>query len=203
MSEVEFTLGHRVRELRKERGLSQRELAERAGLSPNAISLIEREEISPSVATLQRLAGAFGVKMGYFFETEPEALVLHVRPGERAVIRGEGLSIESLAARLPGQQMEPYLITLAPRADIGVGHVAHEGHEFVFCLAGQLCYEIDGKDYRLGSGDFLLFEAGQPHRWDNPGEVEAQLLLVLVSPGDVDEPARRHFPAYPSLTHLA
>ena len=69
MPDVNLSLGARLRGLRKERALSQRELADLAELSPNAISLIERDEISPSVATLQRLAAALGVKMSYFFES--------------------------------------------------------------------------------------------------------------------------------------
>ena len=59
------TLGNRLKRIRSERGFSQRELAERAGISANAISLIERNENSPSVATLQSLATALGVKISY------------------------------------------------------------------------------------------------------------------------------------------
>ena len=202
MPDTGFSLGARLRGLRKERELSQRGLAELAGLSPNAISLIEREEISPSVATLQRLAGALGVKMSYFFETETLVRVLCVRSGERPVIRGAGLTIEGLGARLADQQMEPFLITLAPRADMGTGQVVHAGHEFVCCLAGQVQYEIDGALYLLEPGDFLLFEADLPHCWGNPGDEVARLLLVLQAPDGVQEPARRHFSDYPSVTHL-
>lgn len=202
MPDTGFSLGTRLRGLRKERELSQRGLAELAGLSPNAISLIEREEISPSVATLQRLAGALGVKMSYFFETETLVRVLCVRSGERPVIRGAGLTIEGLGARLADQQMEPFLITLASHADMGTGQVVHAGHEFVCCLAGQVQYEIDGALYLLEPGDFLLFEADLPHCWGNPGDEVARLLLVLQAPDGVQEPARRHFSDYPSVTHL-
>ena len=179
MPDVNLSLGARLRGLRKERALSQRELADLADLSPNAISLIERDEISPSVATLQRLAAALGVKMSYFFESATVARVLHFRPNQRPVIRGAGLTIEGLGARLDGQQMEPFFITLAPHADMGTGQVVHTGHEFVCCLAGRVRYEIDGTAYLLEPGDFLLFEANLPHRWGNPGDEDARLLLVL------------------------
>ena len=202
MPDSDCSVGSRLRDLRKERQLSQRELAELAGLSPNAISLIERDDQSPSVATLQRLAAALGVKMSYFFESETRARVLHFRPNQRPAIRGAGLTIEGLGARLEGQQMEPFFITLTPHADMGTGRVVHEGHEFVACLAGCLCYEIDGIDYLLEPGDFLLFEADLPHRWGNPGNEETRLVLVLQKPDGVGEPARRHFSEYPSVVHL-
>jgi len=203
MPDIDLSLGTRLRGLRKERALSQREIADLADLSPNAISLIERDEISPSVATLQRLAGALGVKMSYFFESSTVARILHFRPNQRPVIRGEGLTIEGLGARLDGQQMEPFFITLASHADMGTGQVVHAGHEFVCCLAGRVQYEIDGAVYVLEAGDFLLFEADLPHRWGNSGDEAARLLLVLQAPNGVQEPARRHFSDYPSVTHLA
>jgi transcriptional regulator with XRE-family HTH domain len=202
MADTVFSLGARLRDLRRERALSQRELAELAGLSPNAISLIERDDQSPSVATLQRLARALSVKMSYFFETETVAHVLHFRANQQPVIKSRGLTIEGLGARLEGQQMEPFFITLAPHADMGAGHVAHQGHEFVCCLAGQLCYEVDGVSYTLQPGDFVLFEADLPHRGGNPGDEEARLLLVLQAPDDTTEPTRRHFSEFPSVAHL-
>ena len=202
MPDIDLSLGTRLRGLRKERALSQRELADLADLSPNAISLIERDEISPSVATLQRLAAALGVKMSYFFESATVAHILHFRPNQRPVIRGAGLTIEGLGARLDGQQIEPFFITLASHADMGTGQVVHTGHEFVCCLAGRVRYEIDGTAYVLEPSDFLLFEANLPHRWGNPSDEDAHLLLVLQAPDDVQEPARRHFFDHPSVTYL-
>lgn len=196
------TLGSRLRRLRQERAFSQRVLAERADLSPNAISLIERDEISPSVATLQRLAGALGVKMSYFFDDEMQTRVLHVRAGQRPVIHNAGLTIEGLGAHLPDQQMEPFLIALTPHAEMGVGQVGHAGHEFVCCLAGCVQYEIDGVSYRLKTGDILLFEANLPHRWGNPDDEEARLLLVLQAATGAQEPARQHFADCPSVTYM-
>jgi len=75
--------------------------------------------------------------------------------------------------------MKLFFITLEPHADMGAGQVVHAGHEFVCCLAGRVWYEIDGAAHLLDPGDFLLFEANLPHRWGNPGDEEARLLLVL------------------------
>lgn len=197
-----ISLGTRLRALRNERGLSQRELAQLADISANAISLIERDENSPSVATLQRLATALHVKVSYFFEEENNHQVLVARAAQRPILESRGVYIETLGSELRRQEIEPFLITLQPHAESGERQVVHTGHELVYCLSGQVEYLIDGQIYTLQAGDFLLFEAHLPHIWRNTTEEQAQFLLVLQSPGETAEPVERHFPHYPSLPHL-
>jgi transcriptional regulator with XRE-family HTH domain len=57
----------RLRTLRREAGLTQRALAEAAGLSPNYVARLERGELAPSLDTAARLAGALGVEVPDFF----------------------------------------------------------------------------------------------------------------------------------------
>lgn len=196
------SLGSKLRTLRKERDLTQRELASQAGISANAVSLIERDEISPSVATLQRLATALNVKMSYFFDEDGQTDVMHIRASERPFIESKGVTIESIGQRLRGQELEPFFISLAPNSESGRRHVIHSGHEFVYCVRGRVEYEIDGQIYLLNEGDFLLFEAQLPHHWRNPTGEKAELLLILQTPNESDESVRRHFSSYPSLTHI-
>ena len=74
-------VGQRLRALRQERNLLQRELAEAAGLSLNAVSLIERDQTSPTVATLERLAQALDVPVvALFSEPAPVTTVILTRP---------------------------------------------------------------------------------------------------------------------------
>jgi transcriptional regulator with XRE-family HTH domain len=54
-------LGRRIREIRKERAMSQGELAEKAGISLITISRIERGERDPHVRTLAQIARGLGV----------------------------------------------------------------------------------------------------------------------------------------------
>lgn len=54
-------LARNLRRLRAERGLSQEELAHRAGLNRNYVGMIEREENAATVDTMEQLAAALGV----------------------------------------------------------------------------------------------------------------------------------------------
>lgn len=201
--EKEFSLGDKLRQLRSERNISQRDLARLAGLSPNSISLIERDETSPSVSTLQSLAAALKIRMSYFFEEEIPSSVLHIKSGSRPKIESEGVIIEGMGQTLPFQELEPFLMTLEPKAGSGgERQVVHSGHEFVYCLQGKIEYVIDGKIYFMEVGDILIFEATLPHLWRNPYDSEAKFILVLQTPNASREPVQRHFSSHPSVTHI-
>lgn len=196
------SLGSRLKKIRSERGLSQRELADRAGISANAISLIERNENSPSVATLQSLATALGVKISFFFEEERPGEVLLAPEGRRPELTSDGVRIESVGGKLQNQEIEPFLVRLEPGSGSGRQLVIHSGHELVYCLEGEIEYHIDGEQYQICSGDILLFQAYLPHSWTNSGSQPAKFLLVLQTPGQTEETIQRHFSSYPSLPHI-
>jgi transcriptional regulator with XRE-family HTH domain len=201
--EKSFSLGEKLRQLRSERNISQRKLAQIANLSPNSISLIERDETSPSVATLQSLATALNIRMSYFFEEESPTSVLHIKSGTRPKIESEGVTIEGMGKTLAYQELEPFSITLEPLAGSGgERQVVHTGHEFVYCLQGKIEYVIDGKTYIMERGDILIFEATLPHLWRNPFENEAKFILVLQTPNASREPVQRHFSNHPSVKHI-
>ena len=201
--EQSFSLGEKLRQLRSERNISQRDLARLAGLSPNSISLIERDETSPSVATLQSLATALNIRMSYFFERESPTSVMLFKAGTRPKIMSDGVQIEGIGKNLPSQELEPFTITLEPHAGSGgERQVVHSGHEFVYCLLGKVEYVVDGAVYLIEEGDILIFEATLPHLWRNPFEAEAKFILVLQTPNASREPVQRHFSSHPSITHI-
>jgi transcriptional regulator with XRE-family HTH domain len=198
-----FSLGEKLRQLRSERNISQRDLARMANLSPNSISLIERDETSPSVATLQSLAAALNIRMSYFFEEETPTSVLLLKAGSRPKIENHGVLIEGMGKTLPSQELEPFTVTLAPQAGSGgERQVVHSGHEFVYCLQGKIEYVIDGQIYQMEAEDILIFEANLPHLWRNPFDEEAKIILILQTPNSSREPVQKHFSNTPSVNHI-
>jgi quercetin dioxygenase-like cupin family protein len=185
-------VGMQVQALRERLGLSMRGLAELSELSPNTISLIERGATSPNVSTLHQLATALRVPITAFFEEPGEVVqVIHSRPGERSFSGSANVVLESLGSGLEGQRLEPFLVTLEPGADSGPGLMMHDGHELVYCLEGAVEYRIEGQSYPLTKGESLIFEAGLPHCWRNPGSEPSVFLLVFQSdvPG---QPVEQH-----------
>lgn len=187
-------VGQRLRELRLERSLSIRALAEKSRLNVNTLSMIENGKTSPSVATLQLLAFALETPITSFFETgEEKNKISHQKSGQRPKVAFAHGTLEDLGAGMLSRGAEPFLVTLEPQAESGPDPIIHTGREFVFCLEGRLVYTIEDQQYLLEPGDSLLFEAHLPHRWQNLGAVPSRSLLVLCPSDEKDRPTERHF----------
>jgi len=63
-------LGDRIRQLRKERNLSQERLAERADLNAKYLGAVERGERNPSFESLFKIAGALGISLAFLLQFE-------------------------------------------------------------------------------------------------------------------------------------
>lgn len=193
---VQVDVGRHLRELRAERSLSIRSLAEQSGLNVNTLSLIENSKTSPSVSTLQQLASALNVPITAFFETDTsKSNISYQKAGQRPRAAFAYGTLEDLGAGLTLQGGQPFLVTLEPKAGSGPTPIVHTGHEFVYCLEGHLAYTIEEQVYRLDPGDSLLFKAYLPHCWQNIGETASQSLLVMCPADESDRPTERHFKA--------
>lgn len=186
-------VGSRLKELRQMRDISIRALARLSGLSANALSMIERGRSSPSVSTLYKLAESLEVPITAFFREIPERQeVVFRKSTERnrvPFMRGlwEGLGGEYFVG-----YVEPFMLTLESGASSGPFGMIHTGHEFVFCLRGQLEYQVENQRFQLEPGDSLLFAAQLNHRWRNVGKTVTNAVIVLAGFEQGEHPSEFH-----------
>ncbi len=191
----EINVGQRLREIRLQRGLSIRALAEQSGLNVNTLSLIENGKTSPSVSTLQLVAAALQTPITDFFEAQaPKKTIVFQKSQERQAAAFAYGTLANMATSFASGGLGPFIVTLKPKADSGNKPIVHTGLELVFCLDGQIGYEVDGQNFTLDPGDSLLFEAHLPHRWRNEGSTSSRSLLLICSADERDRPDERHFP---------
>jgi transcriptional regulator with XRE-family HTH domain len=181
---TEPEVGARLRALREQHRLSLRALAEKCGLSSNAISLIERGENSPSVSTLHRLASAFNIPITDFFQDETKQTIVLIKRDIGPRSQRNGAVMESLGIGLFNQQLEPFRMTIEPGAGNASDPISHAGEEFIHCLEGLVEYSIGDRTFQLEPGDSLLFDATQPHTCRNPFQTPAAILLVFQASQD-------------------
>jgi transcriptional regulator with XRE-family HTH domain len=191
---VSVNVAARLRELREARSISMRTLATRSGLSANALSMIERGKTSPSVSTLYKLADALGISITAFFESETDKKqVIYLRQDERSRMAFTRGVFEALGGEQFIGRVEPFMLTLENGASSGPHDIVHSGHEFVFCLRGQLDYSVEKETYRLGPGDSLLFASKLRHRWKNPSNTVTNALIIISGFEEGEQPHAMHW----------
>lgn len=175
-------LGERIRNIRKSRGLSIRELAAQASISVNMLSLIENGKTSPSVHTLQRIARALQVVMATFFQpVKDEKDIVYTKADSRPRAMMKVALVEYLSKDLAGSIVDALVVSMHPKMNSGKVPIVHAGYEFVYCLKGKILYTIEEEHFLLEPGDSIAFEATHEHQWQNLDSEESQFLLVVIN----------------------
>lgn len=181
------SIGRKVRELRTQRGLSVRTLAARAGFSPSFISQMESDAVSPSIASLEKVAEELGVSLGQFFSSIEEAPREVVRKGERPEHESgwSRSTIALLADGAPGRKLSAVEISVEPGGTSGKRAAFGAQEAVVLVLSGELTVWLRGRETRLGEGDTVYVSEGVEFSWENTGSELATLVLVA-TPGRSD-----------------
>jgi transcriptional regulator with XRE-family HTH domain len=183
--QVEARLAGRLAQLREERGWSLEELAQRTGVSRSTLSRLERTEISPTAALLNRLCAAYGRTMSQLLaEVEPEPPQL-VRAGRQMVWRDEssGFTRRSVSPPHPGLRGELVEGVLRPGADISYDEPPVPGLEqHIWVLEGVLEVTAGGGVHEIRAGDCLRFRLWDRSRFRCPGPDPVRYALMIVLP---------------------
>jgi transcriptional regulator with XRE-family HTH domain len=184
--EIERTvseIGAKVAKARAERGWSLAQLAERAGVSPAAVHKIEKSGMTPTIATLMKVAAALGKGVSYFVEDGDAARpVTLIRRNERSVLytSKKGLVLENISGRYGPFWVAGAEAQAEPHASSGPTPMSHPGEELVYMLDGQMTFTIDGETYALEAGDSIHFRTGRPHSWENPSRRPARAIWLAI-----------------------
>jgi transcriptional regulator with XRE-family HTH domain len=186
---LERLVGAQVRALRTALGMKLSDLAAAAGLSQGMLSKVENGQSSPSLTTLQALAGALNMPLSSFFtKFDQKSDATHVKAGQGLTIERRGSSkghrYQLLGHGLRAEVgVEPYLITLDEGSD-AYPIFQHEGVEFLYMLQGDVTYMHGDRTYRMEPGDSLFFDAAIPHGPLKLIRLPAIYLSVIVTPHD-------------------
>jgi len=177
-------LGARIRTMRKERGIKLNELADKSGLSSAFLSRLERGQVSSSVANLIQIAKALGVSVAELFHdssvaSRSEAAVHKVQDMLPDLSVGStGYKWRLLAGGMPDDDLEIFYLVF-PRKDRMGTLVSHQGQEYCYVLSGKVRFIVGAKSFELGPGEGILTNSEIPHRAENIGRSEAQVLMVV------------------------
>ena len=177
-------LGLTIRRLRENRQLSLKEVAARSGLTQSFLSQVERNLTSPSVASLRKVAQAFGVPLTALFQgpTTPEDHVVR-RKDRRQLIHPRRQWRDYLLTPSLTGKLQVILSVIEPGGGSGDEAYAHDSdEECVVILRGRLEFWVGSDWYLLEEGDSIVFESRIPHRNSNPGPDQAEVLWITTPP---------------------
>jgi transcriptional regulator with XRE-family HTH domain len=176
-------LGAQLREHRTGR-FTVEELAERAGVSAGLISQIERGIGNPSFATLLRLANSLDVPLASMFaDPDPGHAHMVVRRADRRRIEipSQGIIMELI---VPDADHKLGVVSMTIPAHFDGASVphSHEGEECVLITEGELVATVAGRDFVLGVGDSLTYDASLEHWWSNVTDSAAVMMAMSTPP---------------------
>jgi transcriptional regulator with XRE-family HTH domain len=178
-------LGTRIRGLRKRRGMTLAALAELSELTAGYISQLERNLAYPSIPALFNIARSLGVTIQWFFASEantaPEDNGYVVRKNSRMSVHYEDGIVDQLLTPQPNRQLE-MLHSRFPPGTYSQQSYSHEGEEAGYLLSGTFELWVGERYFQLSEGDSFSFSSQEPHRYGNPGDVDAVVVWVITPP---------------------
>ncbi|MGW2090409.1 helix-turn-helix domain-containing protein [Streptomyces sp. NPDC001880] len=164
-------VGPRLRELRRRRGMTLAELAERTEINESTLSRLEGGSRKPTLELLLPLAEIYAVPLdqlvGAPHTGDPR---IHLRPVAR-----NGMTYVPLSE--PGG-VQAHKLLIAPRPGTEPELKTHEGFEWLYVLAGRLRLLLGDQSLVLKPGEAAEFDTHVPH-WLGPDDDRVVELLVL------------------------
>jgi transcriptional regulator with XRE-family HTH domain len=180
---MNIDVGAHLKAVRQMYGLSQRELAKRAGVTNGLISLIEQNRVSPSVSSLKKVLDGIPMALADFFTMDlgGKPQVFFPRD-ELPNIGTASVELRLVGGRLAQRSMSILHERYAANADTGEEMLTHAGEEGGIVLKGRIELTVGGESRVLGAGDAYYFKSSVPHRFRNLGREECEIVSASSPP---------------------
>lgn len=185
MVKIRLNMGIKIKKLRKSKGLSLLEVSKKVGLSPSLLSQIEHDKVTPSIATLFKIANLLGKKTSFFLDNNEEEKKVEspvVRKQQRTILHSKNSKIhyELLNPRLRDARVEFLEVILEKGCETGL--YTHEGEEYGVVLTGKLEVILKENHYILMRGDSIAFDSSEPHGFKNLSKGVTRVIWAVSPP---------------------
>jgi transcriptional regulator with XRE-family HTH domain len=167
----------RLRRIRKRRGLTITEVAERTGISKSTLSRLETGQRRPTLELLLHLAQVYDVPLDELVGS-PELGDPRTHLRARQV---KGRIVLPLTENPHGMQAWKIVI---PAAQSEPAPRVHDGYEWLYVLSGRMRLIIGDSDQVLEAGELAEFATSEPHWFGSTGEGPAEVLSLFARPGE-------------------
>ncbi|MFV0339218.1 MAG: helix-turn-helix domain-containing protein [Parachlamydiaceae bacterium] len=186
---IDTLISTKLKTLRKRQNLTLDALAERSGISRSMISLIEREQSSPTATVLNKLADALGTSLPELLSDNSEKTISETQCVSSIEDQKTWQDPESgyirrqLTPRNATSTVELTEIIFPPQKSVTFENMLRniEIHQQVWVISGEIEISDDDSTWCLKEGDCLAFQQKEHTTFFNPNNTEARYLIALTS----------------------
>ena len=177
----------KIREYRKQKAMTLRELASLCGMSISYLSQIERGEIDPSLSSLRKIAAVFQLPLYMLLDDLEIIGSLTLRNNQQIIRYSEDKSVSyRFLTPLPSPEYAPQSLliafTVAPHSQDVEEPIQHYSEELIYVQEGILTVQIGDTEITLFPGDSTVIQKNLPHICKNPGDKEARGITSISPP---------------------
>lgn len=173
-------IGHKIKQLRVQNGLTLEELASRSELTKGFLSQLERNLTSPSISTLEDILEALGSSLSDFFMEEKNEQVVFQKK-DFFVDEREECTINWIVPNTQKNEMEPILLEI-PEGGKSFNVNPHGGEEFGYVVDGSVILVIGDKKYSVKKGETFYMTGKDFHYILNEKKTTAKVIWVSTPP---------------------
>ncbi|MEI2663579.1 helix-turn-helix domain-containing protein [Rossellomorea sp. LJF3] len=180
MENFPIQIGDNIRKIRRERGFSLEQMAERTGVSKAMIGQIERGDSNPTVAILWKIANGLKVSFSSLIEKPSNQVSIIHYEDVQPVLEDDGnYIVYPIFPFDPLKKWESYRVEMKPDCTY-----RNEGHtkgveEYITVLSGEISLKIAEEKYALTAGSSIRFAADSGHEYSNESNQEAVCQMVI------------------------
>lgn len=176
--EPSLDIGNKIKDLRMKQGISQKELANRVGLTPSFVSQLENNQITPSLSSFLQICNALGVSLSDTLEEKTEKAPWLIR--KETIFShpsSKEIGMKSFHIVQNGNMSGTFLV-IEPYAKVKGQIIPSEGKRFLYVLKGDISITINGKGETLRTGDSLYLDKEVTSLLKNEGGDNAEILFI-------------------------
>jgi len=176
--EPSLDIGNKIKDLRMKQGMSQKELANKIGLTPSFVSQLENNQIIPSLSSFLQICNTLGVNLSDTLEKKSDEepwLIRKEKIFSHPSYKEAGMKSFHI---IQNGNMSVSFLAIEPYAKVKGKIIPSEGKRFLYVLKGDILITINGKGEKLRTGDSLYLDKEVTSLLKNEGGDNAEILLI-------------------------
>ncbi len=180
--EPSFDIGSKIKNARTKLGMSQKDLADKIGLTSSFISQLENNQISPSLNSFFQIGDVLGLSPSSLLQSDKIAkdvkwLIKRDTVRKNLYEKEIGYSIFNI---ISGDRASAYMAVLEPSAELYKHFLTYKKEELIHVIKGSVSVKVENIEKELKAGDSIYLKDSLPSLWRNKNTEEVELLVICM-----------------------